>query len=182
MSDIELTAPWTPVSSFSGTLDGNGHVISGLQISGAGFFSSTEEGAVIRNLGLEGTVNHPGSSPAGALVGRANGSTTITGCYTNVAVTADSMEHVGGIVGEARAACVIENCYSLGTLTGGTSFAYAGGIIGKKRKRGNDGQQLLYHCGLKRWDIPMPRREAITTARRETMRMRHRSRRIWMNF
>ena len=131
MSDIELTEPWTPVSSFSGTLDGNGHVISGLQISGAGFFFSTEEGAVIRNLGLEGTVNHPGSSPAGALVGRANGSTTITGCYTNVAVTADSMEHVGGIVGEARAACVIENCYSLGTLTGGTSFAYAGGIIGR---------------------------------------------------
>lgn len=41
------------------------------------------------------------------------------------------MEHVGGIVGEARAACVIENCYSLGTLTGGTSFAYAGGIIGR---------------------------------------------------
>ena len=131
MSDIELTAPWTPVSSFSGTLDGNGHVISELQISGAGFFSSTEKGAVIQNLGLEGTVNHPGFSPAGALVGRANGSTTITGCYTNVAVTADSMEHVGGIVGEAQAACVIENCYSLGTLTGGTSFAYAGGIIGK---------------------------------------------------
>ena len=131
MSDIELTAPWTPVSSFSGTLDGNGHVISELQISGAGFFSSTEKGAVIQNLGLEGTVNHPGFSPAGALVGRANGSTTITGCYTNVAVTADSMEHVGGIVGEAQAACVIENCYSLGTLTGGTSFAYAGGIIGR---------------------------------------------------
>ena len=86
---------------------------------------------MIQNLGLEGTVNHPGYSPAGALVGRANGSTTITGCYTNVAVTADSMEHVGGIVGEARAACVIENCYSLGTLTGGTSFAYAGGIIGR---------------------------------------------------
>lgn len=131
MSDIELTAPWRPVSSFSGTLDGNGHVISELQISGAGFFSSTEKGAVIQNLGLEGTVNHPGFSPAGALVGRANGSTTITGCYTNVAVTADSMEHVGGIVGEAQAACVIENCYSLGTLTGGTSFAYAGGIIGR---------------------------------------------------
>ena len=131
MSDIELTAPWTPVSGFAGTLDGNGHVISGLQISGAGFFFSTEKGAVIQNLGLEGTVNHPGYSPAGALVGRANGSTTITGCYTNVAVTADSMEHVGGIVGEARAACVIENCYSLGTLTGGTSFAYSGGIIGR---------------------------------------------------
>ena len=131
MSDIELTAPWTPVSGFAGTLDGNGHEISGLQISGAGFFFSTEKGAVIQNLGLEGTVNHPGYSPAGALVGRANGSTTITGCYTNVAVTADSMEHVGGIVGEARAACVIENCYSLGTLTGGTSFAYAGGIIGR---------------------------------------------------
>ena len=131
MSDIELTAPWTPVSDFSGTLDGNGHVISGLQISGAGFFATTEEGAVIQNLGLEGTVNHVGFSPAGALVGRANGSTTITGCYTNVAVTADSMEHVGGIVGEAQAACVIENCYSLGSLTGGTSFAYAGGIIGR---------------------------------------------------
>ena len=131
MSDIELTAPWTPVSDFSGTLDGNGHVISGLQISGAGFFATTEEGAVIQNLGLEGTVNHAGFSPAGALVGRAEGSTTITGCYTNVSVTADSMEHVGGIVGEARAACVIENCYSLGTLTGGTSFAYAGGIIGR---------------------------------------------------
>lgn len=62
MSDIELTAPWTPVSGFAGTLDGNGHVISGLQISGAGFFFSTEKGAVIQNLGLEGTVNHPGYS------------------------------------------------------------------------------------------------------------------------
>ena len=131
MSDIELKIPWSPVSDFSGTLDGNGHIISGIQISGAGFFVTTEEGAMIRNLGLEGSVNHTGFSPAGALVGRANGTTTITGCYTNVAVTADSMENVGGIVGEARAACIIENCYSLGTLTGGTSFAYAGGIIGK---------------------------------------------------
>ena len=181
MSDIELTAPWTPVSDFSGTLDGNGHVISGLQISGAGFFSSTEEGAVIQNLGLEGTVNHTGFSPAGALVGRANGSTTITGCYTNVAVTADSMEHVGGIVGEARAACIIENCYSLGTLTGGTSFAYAGGIIEKTEARKRRSATAI-PLRLKRWDIPMPRREAITTARPETMRMRHRSRRIWMNF
>ena len=62
MSDIELTAPWTPVSGFAGTLDGNGHVISGLQISGAGFFFSTEKGAVIQNLGLEGTVNHPATA------------------------------------------------------------------------------------------------------------------------
>ncbi len=131
MSDIELTAPWTPIESFSGTLDGNGHVISGLQISGAGFFATTAEGAVIRNLGLEGTVNHKSFSPAGAMIGRVNGNTTITGCYTNVAVKADSMEHVGGIAGEVRAACIIENCYSVGTLTGGTNFAYAGGIIGK---------------------------------------------------
>ena len=131
MSDIELTIPWNPVDSFAGTLDGNGHIISGLQISGAGFFATTEEGAVIRNLGLEGSVNHPGFSPAGALVGRVRGTTAITDCYTNVAVTADSMENVGGIAGEVLAPCIIENCYSLGTLTGGTSFAYAGGIIGR---------------------------------------------------
>ena len=181
MSDIELTEPWTPVSSFSGTLDGNGHVISGLQISGAGFFFSTEEGAVIRNLGLEGTVNHTGSSPAGALVGRANGTTTITGCYTNVAVTADSMENVGGIVGEARAACIIENCYSLGTLTGGTSFAYAGGIIGKN----GSAETTVSNCyttAAKAVGYSDAAPGSNNYCASETMRMRHRSRRIWMNF
>lgn len=84
MSDIELTAPWTPVSGFAGTLDGNGHVISGLQISGAGFFFSTEKGAVIQNLGLEGTVNHPGYSPAGRTGGAGKRLNDHHRRYTNV--------------------------------------------------------------------------------------------------
>ncbi len=56
--DITLTRPWKPIGShlrpFTGTFDGNGHVIYGLKAHGrnAGMFGYTR-GAVIRNVVLE---------------------------------------------------------------------------------------------------------------------------------
>ena len=130
--DITLTGTWSPIMNFSGTLDGAGHVIRGLNVqassdtNGVGFFGSTDSGAVIRDLGLEGSVTNEARQwgPAGALVGVISGDTIISGCYTNVTVTAEDA-FAGGIAGDVRSVCLIENSYSLGTITGSTEGGIA---------------------------------------------------------
>lgn len=57
-ADITLTRPWTPVPLFLGTLDGNGHKISGLNVAGAQSkaFIVTNSGT-IRRLGFVDAVS-----------------------------------------------------------------------------------------------------------------------------
>ena len=92
--DITLQRPWTPIGSrlrpFTGTFDGNGHVIYGLTAAkrGAGMFGSTR-GAVIRNVVLErATVQNGSASP---IAGDAQG-TRIEGCSINAPRSAPGAE------------------------------------------------------------------------------------------
>lgn len=148
-ADIEVTGTWTPLANFSGTLDGNGHIISGLNVAlsgyagGGGLFASTAAGAVIKNLGLEGSVTAASGGTSGVLIGKVSGSTTISGCYVNADMTGGNSSNVGGIVGQAGADCVIENCYYTGKLTGSTSqWYYTGGIISDS----NNNKATIRNC------------------------------------
>ena len=146
-ADIDLkNDAWTPIGqntgddpkdtlAYSGTFNGNGHTISGLNVTGefaySGLFGYTE-GAAIRDLTVAGKVTSTStdsSTAVGSIIGRAKGS-TIENCGNLCAVTAPA-GHTGGIVGYAAymddSSGWITGCYNAGKISGGD---YAGGIVG----------------------------------------------------
>lgn len=142
-ADIELTSNWEPIQKFAGILDGNGHTISNVVINKKvngpiGFFSDAGNGAVIKNIGLVGTITQSGNGQAGGLVGQTFGDgLTISNCYVKADVKAPEWYHVGGLVGQMGHQGTIENSYFIGTLAGGsTEYSFAGGLIGQTYNNG----------------------------------------------
>ena len=136
-ADIYVSEPWTtPIMCYSGTFDGNGHTISGLQktISGGGgdigLFGTTEEGSVICNVGI---VNCSfsligGGGSVGGVCGTNNG--TITNCY-NTGTVDGTPGLVGGICGTNNG--TITNCYNTGSVNKGLE---SGGVCGLNCENG----------------------------------------------
>jgi hypothetical protein len=132
--DIVWSGVWSPIASsgesFTGTLDGDGHSITGLEMSGGDYtaFISLADGATITDLTIEATV--VGGYSSAVLVGYSDGthienvraSGTVTGVSGGAGCT-------GGLAGEF---------YSDGTITD-SSFtgdvddpdgAWVGGLVG----------------------------------------------------
>lgn len=132
VNDIDLgDKEWTPILSFKGTFDGQGHTIKKLNINidlpqstdqylpriHTGLFESIYDGSVTQ-LGVVGVVNvtvvnQPVS--VGAIASRSNG--TITQCYTDVAITitSDTQCAAAGITGDLTG--TISDCYTVGNIT-----------------------------------------------------------------
>ena len=118
-------------TTFEGSFDGNGHIISNFTINGGvnivylGLFGSLSAGGSIRDVGLENyTIQGNGqSSFVGSLVGKNYGS--ITQCFTQGTVTNTAMA-TGGLVGDS--AGIISNCYSRAAVSG--TGSYIGGLVG----------------------------------------------------
>jgi hypothetical protein len=132
-ADIDLgDYDWTPISTFKGTFDGNGHTISGLYINQPtltkqGLFGDCN-GATISGVTVDGTVT--AKSVAGGVIGYATAS-TIDRC-ANLATITTSSTSAGGIIGQAQAATeaarvTITNCYNLADIT---ASGTCGGIVG----------------------------------------------------
>ncbi|MCF2593649.1 hypothetical protein I6E11_07545 [Bacteroides caecigallinarum] len=131
----ETTAPtnsWTPIGSnihqFTGTLDGDGHSISGIYINNSeedrqGLVGYLGVGGTIQNLGVKASYIK-GGNRVGGLCGQNSG--TVTNCYNtgNVAGT----KYVGGVCGENYSGTVT-NCYNTGSVTGTEN--YVGGVCGQ---------------------------------------------------
>ena len=138
-SDITLTSDWTPIgdkdNGYTGTFDGGGHTISGLQVSGGeyiGLFASVSSGGVVKNLHLAG-VTISGSYNAGGVAGQSEG--TILGCTVSGSVTASGPSaSAGGIVGLNNGAVI--GCMVSGEMKGSKGSGgdhdngNAGGIVG----------------------------------------------------
>lgn len=124
---------YTPVLSFAGLFDGDGHTISNLTISSTGasvgLFGSTASGGSIKNLGL---INETitGSEYVGGLVGVLNTGSSISNCYTTGTVngTSTSEADTGGLVGALKGGS-ISNSYSSTNVTGGAGYGI-GGLVG----------------------------------------------------
>lgn len=153
MNDIALTGEWTPIVSFSGTLDGDGHTISGVNISSTnarnGFIQTLASGGIVKNLILYGSVTclntgNCGTQGTGGFVGYNRG--TITGCEFHGTVSQRQGDNmcVAGIAGYN--AGDISDCKNYGDITGistggGYNAAYAGGITGS-----NHGTVEITNC------------------------------------
>lgn len=122
---------WPP---FAGVFDGNGHVITGLNVnmngSGtlyAGLFGNVQ-GGTIKNLGMEGgsiACTSTGTAYAGGIAGRLAQNAVITNCYSTNTVT--SSTNAGGLAGEVSFDSSIDNSYNAGSVS---SAQRAGGITG----------------------------------------------------
>ncbi len=130
--DIDMSQGHTPISSFAGTFDGQGHALYNINISAsrtsAGLFAVTTSTAVIKDTGIVGgTMTLAADDDAqrlGSFVGVMNGG-IIERCYstatltgTRYASTSTGDISVGGIVGANLGGGVIKDCYFAGSATG----------------------------------------------------------------
>lgn len=138
---------WTPIkggdTGFKGTLDGDGHTISGLYVEGAGFFSHIEA-ATIKNLVITNAkVENTGNTATSVLAAWISGSgSTIDSVYIQATVNAAD-KNVGGFVGllgSSSTNTVISNCVFDGSVT--SQNYYVGGIVGN----GNGGGSQITNC------------------------------------
>lgn len=148
------TYTWTPINSFRGTFNGQGHTISGLYMKTtghAGLFGQLKENAQVRNLGIvnsyfENTATD-GAGTIGAIAGRIMApSVVVDGCYANAIVRSGSK--AGGLIGvvsgtaaahDSGTAAVVSNCAFFGSVYakqtekgtwGGTAGSSVAGIVG----------------------------------------------------
>ena len=148
-NDIDLTgATFTPIPTFGGVFNGQGHQISGLSLSGdgahMGLFRYVQAGGTVQDLTVTGTVDSAGTlTEIGAIVGTNMG--TVTGCTFSGSISGKN--NVGGIAGTNEATGMIYNCKSEGFVSGDH---YVGGTVGQNL--GTQGGQYVHrrrrHRGL----------------------------------
>jgi hypothetical protein len=128
-ADIDLSGrTWTGsvVPGFWGVFDGNGHVISGLTITGGsylGLFGLLGSLAYVKDLGVVDVNIISSGNSVGGLVGENYGS--IVASYSSGAISSTSSQ-VGGLVGMHEAGDV-SRCYSTCGVRGACDV---GGLVG----------------------------------------------------
>ena len=138
--DVDMNdeiSSWTPIADWAGLLDGGGHMIKNLTVSGAGndrgLFATATTAATVRSLGLvDVSVTGPGVR-LGALAGVFNG--RVAAVYATGSVTGAG--GVGGLVAETRSSSArIVASYSRVDVqcTANANWAHNGGLAAR-----NDG-------------------------------------------
>lgn len=128
-SDILLDdCSFLPIPTFGGTFEGNGHTVSGLNLTGssapAGLFATLQPTAVVRSLNVQGTVSPAGAAEAvGGLAGENYGHIQ----HCSFTGTVSGSVDVGGIAGVNGASGTIET-----STAGGAVFGQkrTGGVVG----------------------------------------------------
>lgn len=128
-SDIDMSGEnYSTAALFSGTFDGDSHIIRNLTIKNSGVTNvgliGFLDGGTIKNLGIADS-NIAGEDKTGAFAGRTMHA-KIYNCFgKNITVTGGS--DIGGLVGMCNNT-VAENCYTTGTVSG--SGISVGGLFG----------------------------------------------------
>ncbi|MDE5742682.1 MAG: hypothetical protein K2H90_09565, partial [Oscillospiraceae bacterium] len=127
--DIELSSDFKPIPTFCGTLEGNGHTVSGLNLtessSDMGLFRYIEKEGTVKNLNVHGRTAPSGSaSECGGIAGVNRG--RILSC--NFSGMVSGKERCGGIVGLNEKTGLIAGCKTTGLVQ---ARHYTGGIAGE---------------------------------------------------
>ncbi len=130
---------WTGIASFAGTFDGNGNTISGLVISGRGFFNALTSGAEVldvtfQNCSLTSDTTQT-NDYLGLVAGKVTGEIVFDKVITDACVMDSNWGYVGGMIGGviAGSELTMTNCETKnGSLEGktGNGMWLAGGFIG----------------------------------------------------
>jgi len=126
---VEFDFQGTP---FTGVFDGNGHAVSHLTITGAGYLGLfgqvALECAEVRNLGVTDVSITGTGSFVGGLAGDDHDSGTVIACYSTGTVSGES--DVGGLVGHSFRG-VIDASWSSATVMGQSGV---GGLVGSSNE------------------------------------------------
>lgn len=120
---------FSPIPTFGGTFDGAGYTISGVSISDtyapSGFFAYLQEGAIVKDLHIIGSVTPEGKKiQTGGITGINRGS-IIECSFTGTVLGEDC---VGGITGHNAFTGIIKDCFVNGEINGKDM---TGGIAGE---------------------------------------------------
>ena len=140
---ISSSTEWPDMSnkSFGGTLDGNGHTISGLRMTPSsdksGFFGNVANSATVKDICItDSSITVTDKAKVGGVFGSVSGSCTIDNVYTNIAITVTRIDadiyEVGGFIGciNSNAQVNIKNSVSVGGVTTYGEIAKVGGLVG----------------------------------------------------
>lgn len=159
MSDIDLSGwletnspstGWTPISIFTGSFDGNFHVVSGFWTTqtnkdNIALFGQAKGNIVNLGLNLTGA-GVSGKSNIGGLVGGIAGNLTVSKCFVSGNITGTS-SRTGGLIGgngtQRNDTVLIRDCYFIGNVL--ALGDPVGGIIGGGAN-GNSGNYTLINC------------------------------------
>lgn len=127
--DAGSVANFVPIGYFTGVFDGNGQLISNLNIQSSAYntalFGTLGAGAILRHVGvINANVQSTGNTTA-ILVGENEGS--ISSSFASGSVNAQS-ELAAGLAGVNGPSGSITNCYSQGVVSGGSVFE--AGLVG----------------------------------------------------
>ena len=127
-NDVDLSgSDFVPIPTFGGMFEGQGHTVSGLELSGdashMGLFRYVQAVGTVRDLKITGNIDAAGTlNEIGAVVGTNYG--TISGCSFNGTISGEN--NVGGIAGSQTG--YIEGCVNYGTIY---ARKEGGGIVGQ---------------------------------------------------
>ncbi|GEM_PF-6676326 len=163
--DIDLSAhDWAPIGMFFGEFDGQGHAITGMNVTGdweyAGLFSVCR--STIHDLTLSGNVSvarTSGTACVGGLAGFVYGGAieVYNVLFTGTVSLAGRDGMVGGLVGEMEASdTTLSNCAALAEVSVGpvgspagvrnVYIVYAGGLVGGVSGFDGDSKVDLRNC------------------------------------
>ena len=152
-NDIDLSGHyWVPIGlaaegtcdtddkSFSGTFNGQGHVISNmtsiLPYCRLGLFGKVKDGTITNTFVKDGTLNYTcvlsegEASYMGGLAGSVEGSAVITYSEAETTIMGGSGSVMGGLVGKMGGNSRVHSSLASSTITGGTG-SVTGGLVGK---------------------------------------------------
>ncbi len=164
MSDVK---DWTPIgqtisfhlsgaevtdTGYTGTFNGNGHVITGLTVSGIsgdtysyGLFGTVS--GTVKHLGMDGFIFTMGSASdarAGSVAGQVLTGGTIENCYSIKHSVTTNNNIAGGIAG-CNYGGTIRNCYAYNGSVSGFDTRW-GGVVGDCQDDGNADAGTVTDC------------------------------------
>lgn len=149
---------FTPIPTFTGTLEGGGATLSNLTITSSagnsgiigtsagtisnltihatitdtggysGILAATVFGGTITNVMTTGSVT--ATEFAGGLVGATSGVVSIQRCVSSASVTSTGPGYSGGLVGGIANGTTISNSYATGSVSASGAGDYLGGLVG----------------------------------------------------
>lgn len=121
-SDIVWNSNTPQLVNFSGTIDGNNHKVT---LRGYSLIKSATDGAVIRNLTLDGAVKE--ESNAAAFIGSIDSGEVIIKKCANIASVSATGNNAAGFIGciSNDGSAMVENSFNYGTVVSGGNTADA---------------------------------------------------------
>lgn len=135
-NDIDADgAAFAPIGSasapFAGTLDGGGHTVAGLNISGSGLFAQLT--GTVRSMELR-DISVKADGTAGVLAGTISGAAEVLDVFITGNVEAGEAAAVGGLAGSVENAGKIQNAQAYVTVSGtDATDKLVGALIGSNK-------------------------------------------------